>query len=221
MYRKIKGNIHGVLADYDLASLRSTLTLDRTKTSQQRTGTPPFMAHGLLNGNDPIHLYRHDLESLFYTMLILATHYEIRAPGKEGRGMEVLEGELRFQAWFETSDYNGVGERKFSFLVDLLQTFKPSPSFENFFGWLRSLRTMFNRGLTEKNVYISSLGDGEDGGDDARPSFDDETLGGHVTYSALIQTVRNLTGELRGLDIRYDPPRAPPSAEICAVQAHT
>ena len=30
------------------------------------------MAHGLLDGSDPIHLYRHDLESLFYTTLILA-----------------------------------------------------------------------------------------------------------------------------------------------------
>ena len=38
------------------------------------------MAHGLLNF---LHLYRHDVEPLFYIMLILATHYKIQVP-KEG-----------------------------------------------------------------------------------------------------------------------------------------
>jgi hypothetical protein len=33
--------------------------------------------------------------------------------------------------------------------------------------------------------------------------FDDETLGGHVHYSALIDPTRNLKGKLKGLVIRY------------------
>ena len=56
MFRIIKGRVYGVLTDYDLASWADRLTNDYTKTSQQRTGTPPFMAHGLLDGSDLLHL---------------------------------------------------------------------------------------------------------------------------------------------------------------------
>jgi len=77
--------VYGMLTDYDLSSWTASLTPDYTKTSQQRTGTPPFMAHGLLKGTDKLHLYRHDVESIFHIMLILATQYEIQAP-KEGKG---------------------------------------------------------------------------------------------------------------------------------------
>ena len=265
MYRKVKGKIHGVLADYDLASLRATLTLDRTKTSQQRTGTPPFMAYGLLKGNDPIHLYRHDLESLFYTILILATHYEIRAPGKEGGGMRVREEQQCFQDWFETTNYDVLATMKSGFVTEL-HPFQPSPSFNSFRSWLSKLRVMFHRGFTAKNAQkllqeIKGQSDDDEESDDKEPDdkesnhkesnhkesddeesddeesddeepdneepddevtplhYDDETLGGHVTYSAFIKTARKLSGKLRGLAIRYDPPRTPPSIGISAVQA--
>ena len=220
MYRKLKGKVHGVLADYDLASLRSTLTLDRTKTSHQRTGTPPFMAHGLLDGSDLIHLYRHDLESLFYTMLILATHHEIPAPGEENGGIRVLEEGLHFQDWFETTNYKTLSGAKSDFFTKL-PAFEPSPSFADFHGWLRSLRKMFNRGFIEKIIHKSSLEYQEPGDEEMVPPFDDETLGGYVTYSTLIQTARNLAGKLRGLAIRYDPLRTSSSVVTNAVRAHT
>ena len=95
MYRIVKekneagvteAKVCGVLTDFDLASWTNTPDQDYTKTLQQKTGTPPYMAHGLLLGWDALHLYRHDLESLFYIILILATHYEIQASeeGKKG-----------------------------------------------------------------------------------------------------------------------------------------
>src|SRR5712691_3711440 len=68
MHRTIGGKVHGVLTDYDLSSWMASLNSDYSKTSQQRTGTPPFMAYGLPDGKDTLHLYRHDVESLFYTM---------------------------------------------------------------------------------------------------------------------------------------------------------
>jgi len=40
--------------------------------------------------------------------------------------------------------------------------------------------------------------------DEDIPPFDNETLGGHVHYSALINPVRRLKGGLEGLVIRYD-----------------
>ena len=84
----VEEKVCGVLTDFDLASWTNTLNQDYTKTSQQRTGTPPpHITHGLLDGSDGLHLYRHDLESLFYIMLILATHYKVRAPG-EGKNTD-------------------------------------------------------------------------------------------------------------------------------------
>ena len=221
MYRKINGKVHGVLADYDLASWRSTLTLDRAKISHQRTGTPPFMAHGLLDGSDPIHLYRHDLESLFYTMLILATHYEIQAPGEGDGGIRVLEGDLRFQDWFETTNYNRLGEGKSDFFTKL-KAFEPSPSLAGFRGWLWGLQDMFHQGFVAQNAHWRLQRRKEQfGGKVTLPHFDEETLGGHITYSALIQMVRNLPGNFQGLAIRYDPPKVPPSTATIALRTLT
>jgi serine/threonine protein kinase len=109
----LEERIYGVLTDFDLASWRCDLDKDYTKTSQQRTGTPPYMAHGLLDGSEPFHLYRHDLESLFYIMLILATHYEIKAPeeGDKG-GIRLRGGELPYQRWFNQPLYEDLADFK-------------------------------------------------------------------------------------------------------------
>ena len=80
---------------------------------------------------------------------------------------------------------------------------------------------MFNRGFIEKTIYTALLDAQGPEDEETVPPFDDETLGGYVTYSALIQTVRNLAGKLQGLVIRYDPPQAPSSTVVNAVRAHT
>ena len=63
--REIK-NVCGVLTDYDISSWTGPLISDYTKTSQQRTGTPPFMARGLLDGSDTFNMYRHDVVSFLH-----------------------------------------------------------------------------------------------------------------------------------------------------------
>ena len=210
--REIK-NVCGVLTDYDISSWTGPLISDYTKTSQQRTGTPPFMAHGLLDGTDALHLYRHDVESLFYIMLILATHYEIEVPKEEGKdgGVRVRKGKLRFQQWFETPDYDTLGGIKSDFFTKL-RTFEVSPSFKDFRGWLLKLLKSFSSGFTAKHQHDQLQhflreedGTDESSNEDAPAAFDNETLGGHVTYSALVQPARHLKGELEGLIIRYDP----------------
>ncbi|KAJ3889011.1 protein kinase [Lentinula edodes] len=78
MYRRKNGKVYGVLNDFDLSS--RVRDMDKGPTSKQRTGTRPFMSLDLLNPDwEGGHLYRHDLESLFYIMLCLACRYE--APG--------------------------------------------------------------------------------------------------------------------------------------------
>ncbi|KAJ7645774.1 hypothetical protein B0H17DRAFT_884229, partial [Mycena rosella] len=61
MYRTKNGKIFGVLNDFDLSLLMNAAD---PSTSKQRTGTKPFMAIDLLVPQPPVHLYRHDLESL-------------------------------------------------------------------------------------------------------------------------------------------------------------
>jgi len=208
----VEEKVCGVLTDFDLASWTEDLKNDYSKTSQQRTGTPPFMAYGLLRGSDALHLYRHDLESLFYIMLILATHYEIRLPTEEEEGgLRTRRGlkELPYQMWFDQPSYRTLASSKRDFFSDV-DDFNLSPAFKDFDDWLWDLRLSFGRGTQAKWNHESSifLWRRQGGGSENKPvpEFDDETLGGNVNYSALIDPVRRLKGELEGLIIRYDPP---------------
>jgi len=217
MYRIIRGKVHGVLTDYDLASWTASLTRDYTKTSQQRTGTPPFMARGLLKGTDALHLYRHDVESLFYIMLILTTHYEIHAPKKgENGGVRTRQGlkELPYEAWFDQPSYKALASYKLDSFSNLEYP-NLSPSFEDFRSWLLKLRKSFGRGFRAEDRRWEE-GSGDEG---TPPAFDDETLGGHVDYSALIGPVLNLKGRLKGLVIRYDRQPTPLPTSTGAAQA--
>ena len=206
MYRIVEGKVYGVLTDFDLSSWTVDLKNDYTKTSQQRTGTPPFMAYELLDGSDVLHLYRHDLESLFYIMLILATHYEIQPPTKKE------EGGLRIRRRFEDLPYEKwFGQPSYETLASLKRTFfskRPridvSPDFKDFLDWLGDLRMSFRRGFRAKETLEDAFTIQDSGSEDeVTPEFDNETLEGHVNYSALINPVRKLKGELRGLIIRY------------------
>ena len=197
MYRIIEGKVYGVLTDYDVASWTKSLTGDHTKALQQTIGTLPYMAVGLLRGTDPLHLYRHDMESFFYVMVILATRYEIQAPREgEAGGVRVLRGKLPVQQWFDESSCEELARIKEDFLLEH-HLFIPSPTFEDFRDWLLELRKKFRLGFWVQRI---------------KSSFDDETWGGHVHYPALIDSVRNLKGKLKDLVIRYDP--QPPALTI-------
>ena len=211
MYRRINGKVYGVLTDFDLSSWTVALAGDYTKTSQKRTGTPPFMAHGLLAGTDPLHLYRHDVESLFYMMLIVATRYEIEPPrtGKRRKGgMRTRKGlvELPFHDWFDPPSYKALADSKQIFLLDMPHI-DLSPAFEDFGDWLEDIRTAFYDGLLAKKSHRGSVllahRKTRSGGRAIR-SFDDATLGGHICYYTLTGSARNLQGKLEGLIVRYD-----------------
>ena len=208
----VEEKVYGVLMDFDLSSWTKDIKEDYSKTSQQRTGTPPFMAYELLDGSDALHLYRHDLESLLCVMLILTTNYEIQHPTtKEKGGLRMRQGldELPYKLWFGQPTYEALAHYKRGFFsvrayLDL------SPDFEDFRSWLMGLRRSFRRGIRARETYedeSDALQENESDGaeDEATPKFDYETLGGHISYSTLINPVRKLQGKLRGLIIRYDP----------------
>ena len=218
MCRFIKGKVYGVLTDYDLSSWRKELETGYARTSQQRTGTPPYMPLELLMGPSATHLYRHDIESLFYIMLLMCGRHTFGnakdGDSKEAKRQVVMrEGKLPYQKWFDTQDCDTLGSLKLTFFqytrpIDL------SPPFECFRGWLRKLRYLFTNGFILK-VMDSNQKDQAGSSASGLDPFDDETLGGKVTYSSFIEPVRLLTGELEGLIIRYpstvDPACAAPA----------
>jgi len=193
--------VHGVLTDYDLSSWTNSLNPDYTKTSQQRTGTPPYMAQDLLQGTSPLHLYRHDIESLFYVMLLVSARHSIGVPAGQKRQRLLMRGstELPYEEWFNERRYRLLGSLKHSFLLGM-HPIELSPDFEDFRPWLRDLRYSFSQGFKLKP-------DPEQQGEwrRAKPAtvqFDDETLGGYVDYATLLTPVHYLKGQLGGLSIR-------------------
>ena len=223
---KSEQKAYGVLTDYDLSSWKKDLEGDYTKTSQQRTGTPPYMAQELLKGTSTTHLYRHDLESLFYIMLLLGARHTI-VPAKggpdTGGGPQVVmrEGTRPYQTWFDAQGYKALGERKVSFLLDE-EPIELSTPFEHFRPWLRDIRHDFSRGFAYKVIHLRSreapplwrqeqAGGSADRVTPVPVPFDDGTLGGYVGYSTIIEPARYLKGELEGLIIRYKTTSPPPS----------
>lgn len=87
-----------------------------------------------------------------------------------------------------------------------------SPALEDFRHWLGDFRMSFRRGICAKEINeneFMTLWHCQDGGsgdvDEAVSAFGDETLGGHVGYSALVSPVRKLKEDPEGLIICYDP----------------
>ena len=218
----VEDKVYGVLMDFDLSSWTKDIKEDYSKTSQQRTGTPPFMAHGLLGGSDLLHLYRHDLESLLYVMLILATHYEIQpSTEKEEGGLRVRQGldELPYQLWFGQPTYKALAHYKRGFFSNL-EDLDLSPTFKDLHDWLWDLRLSFRKGIRGRDIHEESAalrrrqgGVSEKG---AIPEFDYETLGGYADYSTFINPVSKLKGKLRGLIVRYDPSLSTSTAQVDA-----
>jgi serine/threonine protein kinase len=208
--------VYGVLTDYDLSSWTVCLKNDYTKTSQQRTGTPPYMAQELLVGTSATHLYRHDLESLFYVMLLTCGRHELaneKVGSTTGPRMVMRGGYPPYQGWFKQQHYGILGNEKWSFLTRPMPI-ELSPCFKDFRAWLRSLQLQFAAGFALKTLYGIKQGleqeqsDGTSAGE-VDDSFDDETLGNKISYSSFIEPIRRLSGELKGLIIRYDPKAIP------------
>jgi hypothetical protein len=206
-----EGKVYGVLADYDLSLWTASLKAGDAKTSQQHAGTPPYMAQELLKGTSTIHLYRHDIESLFYVMLTMCGR---RTIDDARGGMAMRDGVLPYQMWFNLERSYTLGCIKGSFFWDA-EAIELSPPFDDFRVWLEDIQRCFGKGFISKaspsreepSEWVRRWCEGLL--DEVIPTptpFDDETLGGYVNYSAIIEPTRRLEGELKGLVIRYDPP---------------
>lgn len=168
MYRLIKElnakgepeqKVYGVLTDYDVSSWEKDLENEYIRTSQQRTGTPPYMAYELLQGKSATRMYRHDLESLFNVMLLMVTRHAITPTGdgpnaKPSGQVSMREGTPPYQEWFSTQNYDTLGSIKKDFLLSRFVT-DLSPVFEDFRSWLVDLHSDFLEGFNSKNYHHS------------------------------------------------------------------
>ncbi|GAW07697.1 protein kinase [Lentinula edodes] len=196
MFRRIDGKVYGVLNDFDLSS--RVRDMDNGPTSNQRTGTRPFMSLDLLN---PVwkggHFYRHDLESLFYIMLCLACRYE--APG-------VPAPEPRpYSQWFSGSDEE-ICDNKHKFLTDplvLAQDLPIQPYFAHFKPWLNLMHRLVSEGYHTRprpDIDMSAY-PALKKHLPSKTLFDWQTLDGNVTYNVLRQFMSSFQEE--SLDTRW------------------
>ncbi|KAG8741761.1 hypothetical protein FRC10_002428 [Ceratobasidium sp. 414] len=122
----------GVLIDLDLAHEEKPAGAnEQGPTSLHRTGTLPFMALDLLQGqeNHP-HYHRHDLESFVYVLTWIAGRYE---------NGEELDTNL-FHEWCEGS-WQSMTSKKEAFLSLALWTrFAPTRSFQCLAGFILKMR---------------------------------------------------------------------------------
>lgn len=161
---------YGVLNDFDLA-----LDLNVEPSARNRTGTRPFMALDLLKeiASPPKQIYRHDLESFYWLLLWIACRY----PSSE---FTAKGAQKPFEDWL-TLDQRSLYNAKTIHLMDTLhldltETFCPiDAGLMAIHMMLTSGRTALRDNRIQRKYPELTTGVAE-------PNFDDDTLGGRVTY---------------------------------------
>ncbi|THU84887.1 hypothetical protein K435DRAFT_806358 [Dendrothele bispora CBS 962.96] len=194
MYRRIDDRVYRVLNDYDLAS---TLPLDSAQrpTSELRTGTIPYMSWDLLDidSNKSCQAgpaYYHDLEALFYVIVILCNHYEKKT--NSARLDKVPANDRLYNDWF-SPNHQQVAGAKTLFVTQSNALFKATGFFDGFTELVDRLRKQLRNGHKRKNEYLDG---------DLRV-FDWSTLGGHVTYEVFKEAMLSCLEFPSELLVRY------------------
>ena len=131
----------------------------------------------------------------------------------------IREGKLPYRRWLNQRDDEDLGVLKHVFFFTG-PAIEVSPPFEDSCGWLRALRYSLSEGFKSKLTHLSNeeglpewileqAGRSAGQVEHTHVPFDNETLGGHVNYSAVIKPVCYLKGKLEGLIIRYGPTSSP------------
>lgn len=157
----------GVLIDLDLAAIVKDKDGQDISVKPTLTGTLPFLAIDLLRDTPPPKsYYRHDLESFFYVLLWLTSHYD--------RGEEIPTDQ--FAKWYN-QDWEDIAQMKLGFISSRRTGYTTSHYRSLEKTWLPSLCLLFIRGFNalrkrDSDIFLEM----------EPKDFDDETLGGHVDY---------------------------------------
>jgi serine/threonine protein kinase len=165
MLRKEGDKVYGVLNDMDLAVTVGVESI----SSKQRTGTKPFMAIDLLELEPPVHMYRHDLESMFYVLVWITSRFH--------DGKEIADAPL--QDWADEGGVALVSE-KYRFIMS--EPPQPTSKFYPLGRWVVSLQKMMRNGFSARTEYRSELAVAIRSKAVYPSTFKDDTLGGFVTF---------------------------------------
>ncbi|KAF8900368.1 hypothetical protein CPB85DRAFT_1325700 [Mucidula mucida] len=214
MWHMRRGRICGVLNDFDLSSFRDSTS----PSSKQRTGTRPFMAREFHTNPEapPAHLYRHDLESLFYVLFVLVIannllktpKYNDRVPGE--KCYLELSVFSHYSKWLEHDDLTLNTEKRH--LVTEVTTF-PAPAddaFEVLADRVSELHIALGAGFSAQSEHHQRIREALTSAKPRRlfranavaqlqvrlpavtevelPAFDNSTLDGKWTYAVVFDT---------------------------------
>jgi serine/threonine protein kinase len=157
MLRKEGGKVYAVLNDFDRAVNADV----QGQSSNQRTGTKPFMAIDLLTPLPPVYMYRHDLESLFYVLVWITSRFH--------DGVEIEEPPLGH--WEDRDEI--VRAFKLSFLMQV-ESYKPTNQFKSFRDLIECMCGMFEEGHGARRRARKDPAFAR--------NFTMDTLGGFVTF---------------------------------------
>ncbi len=205
--RTVSGHLRGVLNDFDLSSFRD----DTGTSSVECTGTLPYMAYELFdddeNGNLPKHLYRHDLESIFYVILLLCCRHEL-VTAQISSEHEILvrtKVHSQFDEWYRSGRDSLLMASKCTVFMKIVRASpKLGSGFTGFQPWIDGFALQFARGFCLRTKYRLDLEDLEDyepqnamkeiSKPTAMEPFDDETLKDCVSYSAIVDICSKFAG---------------------------
>jgi hypothetical protein len=166
MLRKEGDKVYAVLNDFDLAVSADV----KSTSSKHRTGTKPFMAIDLIRPDPTVHMYRHDLESMFYVLVWITSRFH--------DGQEIADPPL--QEWADNGDLTLV-EKK-SFFVTMSEPPPPTSEFDPLGLWVFSLQKVMRNGFSARTEYRSEVAIALRSKAIYARTFEDETLGGFVTF---------------------------------------
>ncbi|KAJ4500872.1 kinase-like domain-containing protein [Lentinula lateritia] len=185
MVRVKDGKKYGVLNDWDLA-----MWLDEREgisTSQFRTGTRPYMAHEQHSPDwEGPHRYRHDMESLFYVILLLATLFSNPCE----KDHEHSKKRQPYTKWFTQGD-EFLYDKKALIIFDFLWQPIPNQFFSAFHQWLKSLQRCLYVGFTAYKYFVELQSDTPN----QVLSFNDDTLDDHFSYDKFVLIMHRFSEE--------------------------
>ncbi|KAJ3712169.1 hypothetical protein C8R42DRAFT_687214 [Lentinula raphanica] len=199
MVREINGVDHGVLDDWDLATLVDKLSPG--PASQFRTGTKPYMAHEQQRPKwKGPHRYRHDLESVFYVMTLFTFLYS--KPSE--KVLKPFDEDYQFEKWHQEDDEYLEGKKIKLFVASAWDP-PVTQFFTGFQWWLIQLQELFSEGF-QKQLEVNRA---QKVSKDLRQrvwsrsqpqiqqtqSFDEETLDGFITCEYIALVVHKFEGE--------------------------
>ncbi|KAJ3900557.1 hypothetical protein F5879DRAFT_907206 [Lentinula edodes] len=194
MVREKNGQKYGVLNDWDLASWLNTP--NEVSTSKFRTGTKPYMAHEQHSSKwQGPHRFRHDLESVFYVILLLVSLYS--SPAEKVRFPST--GDDRYEKWHKQNDEYLRGKKVDIILNGQWQAF-PQPFFSGFTLWLIALQRSLMYGFIGLNVHNATKTDTKQPPKPGRrprkmPFFDEDTLGENFSYEKVVMIMHQFNQE--------------------------